>query len=242
MNEAEIVALEEELVFLLRSLDDLDRERFAQDVEDTDYEALRSSYVARAAEVQRLLEGSTGSMPAVQSSRRKIAIGMVLVLAIASTAGWFVARESGQRLPGDSLSGGIVMSNANLLARASQLGFSDPEQAIALYTQVLDLDPDNIEALTYRGWIRALSARDMEGEQGVSTLLEAFKDLKRAVEIDPTYPDAHCFLGIVQFRYLSDAEGAKASLDLCIAANPPAQVQGFVDSIVDEVDAALASG
>jgi tetratricopeptide (TPR) repeat protein len=167
---------------------------------------------------------------------------MVLVLAIASTAGWFVARESGQRLPGDSLSGGIVMSNANLLARASQLGFSDPEQAIALYTQVLDLDPDNIEALTYRGWIRALSARDMEGEQGVSTLLEAFKDLKRAVEIDPTYPDAHCFLGIVQFRYLSDAEGAKASLDLCIAANPPAQVQGFVDSIVDEVDAALASG
>ena len=95
MNEAEIVALEEELVFLLRSLDDLDRERFAQDVEDTDYEALRSSYVARAAEVQRLLEGSTGSKPAVQSSRRKIAIGMVLVLAIASTAGWFVARESG---------------------------------------------------------------------------------------------------------------------------------------------------
>ena len=43
MTEVEIVALEEELVFLLRSLDDLDRERFAQDVEDADYEALRSS-------------------------------------------------------------------------------------------------------------------------------------------------------------------------------------------------------
>lgn len=240
MNREDRAALEEELDFLLRSLDDLDREKSASDVDERDYEALRSSYVARAAEVRRDLDGVSEPVIAKPRSWRRIAVGCAVVVAFASLAGWLVARESGQRLPGQSLSGDTGSSTASMLAQASQLGFSNPDAAIELYTRVLAINPDNVEALTYRGWITALSARDMKGNEGVATLLRAFADLKRAVETDPSYPDAYCFLGIVQFRYLADAEGAKVSLDSCVAAHPPAQVMGFVNSIIDEVDAALA--
>ena len=241
MNREDRNALEEELAFLLRSLDDLDSEKSAADMDATDYAALRSSYVARTAEVRRELDGVTDPVAKRPRSWKRIVVVCALVVGVATVAGWLVARESGQRLPGDSLSGDTGSSTASMLSQASQLGFSNPDAAIELYTRVLAIDPDNVEALTYRGWITALSARDMTGNEGVATLLRAFADLKRAVDTDPSYPDAYCFLGIVQFRYLSDAEGAKSSLDSCVAANPPAQVMGFVNSILEEVDAALSN-
>ena len=53
-------ALEEERDLLLRSLDDLDAEHAAGDLDDHDYEALRDSYTQRAAEVLRQLDRSNG--------------------------------------------------------------------------------------------------------------------------------------------------------------------------------------
>lgn len=53
MSEAE---LEEQREFLLRSLDDLEAERAAGDVDDRDYGALRDGYTARAAAVLRALD------------------------------------------------------------------------------------------------------------------------------------------------------------------------------------------
>ena len=47
------VALEEQRDFLLGSLDDLEREHEAGDVDDVNYEVLKSDYTARAAAVDR---------------------------------------------------------------------------------------------------------------------------------------------------------------------------------------------
>jgi tetratricopeptide (TPR) repeat protein len=143
-------------------------------------------------------------------------------------------------LPGQSATGGIEQSSSGLLSSARQLNFSDPGKAIELYTQVLKLEPDNAEALTYRSWILALTARAATGSVKQLALVTAVKDLMRAQEVDPEYPDAHCFLGIVYFRFLSNASLAKPQLDTCKAMNPPKEVQSFVDSIVAEVDKALA--
>src|SRR5690606_37957028 len=44
----DLVALEEQRDFLLRSLDDLEREREAGDLDDDDYQALKDDYTARA--------------------------------------------------------------------------------------------------------------------------------------------------------------------------------------------------
>ena len=63
--------------------------------------------------------------------------------------------------------------------------------------------------------------------------------LGRAIELDPTYPDAMCFLGIVVYRDGGDAASAKEFLDRCIDRDPPAEVRGLVEALQKEVDAAL---
>ncbi|NDC27075.1 MAG: hypothetical protein EBZ54_04610 [Actinobacteria bacterium] len=181
-------------------------------------------------------EQSMTESPRPTARRRVIIVGVVVV---AIGAGWFVANSAGQRLPGQSASGGIEDSTASLLSQARQLNFSDPQQSIELYTKVLELNPDNVEALTYRAWLIALVARDAADDVKLVAVATALEGLQRATEIDPQYPDAHCFTGIVKFRFAGDAQGAKQALDLCEASNPPAEVAGFVDSIRTEVDAAL---
>ena len=235
--------LEEQRDFLLSSLRDLERERAAGDVDEADYEALRSSYTARAAEViRKLTEGDVVDEAEDAGSRRGLPwrriVGAVGVVALAAVLGLFVARQSGQRLPGETASGGIAESTANKLAQARQLNFNDPIEAINLYSEVLKVDPDNVEALTYRSWLLALTAREAEQSVRDAAVQTAILGLGRATLLDDTYPDAHCFLGIVSFRFANDVKTAKTELAKCQAANPPAEVKGFVDSVVAELEAA----
>ena len=180
-------------------------------------------------------QASTDTSP--PSRRRVIVVAGLVVVAVG--VGWFVANSAGQRLPGQSSSGGIEDSTASLLSQARQLNFSDPQQSIELYSQVLELNPDNVEALTYRAWMVALVARDAADDVKLVAVATALDGLERAIAIDPTYADAHCFMGIVKFRFAGDAQGAKDALEVCEANNPPAEVAGFVESIRTEVDAAL---
>ena len=231
--------LRDEQQFLLNSLRDLEREREAGDLDDHDYETLRDGYIARTAVITRELDGSADA-PDLAPRRwvRRILVSCAVV-ALGAGAGIWVARQSGQRLPGQTASGGFEQSSTSMLAMARQLNFSDPGKAIELYTDVLKLEPDNPEALTYRSWILALTARSASGSVKQIALTQAVTDLLRAQTADPEYPDAHCFLGIVYFRFLDSARLAKPQLDTCKAMNPPKEVQAFVDSIVAEVNSAV---
>ena len=235
--------LREEQRFLLDSLRDLERERAAGDIDDGDYATLRDGYIARAAAITRELEGSAAARTtgSTRSWTRRI-VAVAAVLAVGAGAGVFVARSTGQRLPGQSVSGGIEESTSSRLASARQLNFSDPERAIRIYSEVLKVEPDNAEALTYRSWLLALTARQATGSIKQLALATAVGDLLQAQKADPGYPDAHCFLGIIYYRFLGQARLAKAQLDVCNSMNPPASTKGFVDSIVAEVDAAVKSG
>ena len=71
------------------------------------------------------------------------------------------------------------------------------------------LNPDHVEALTYRSWLIALVARDTPDDIQILALAAATQGLDHAINIEPDYPDAHCFLGIVRFRLAGDAAGAK---------------------------------
>ena len=238
--------LEEQKHFLLRSLRDLESEFKFGDIDDSDYESLRLDYVARTAEIIKQIEGveslSTETQVAHSSSSRRwrTLITLLVVLLVAGGAGWFVSQQSGQRLSGQTFTGGIEDSTASLLSTARATNFVDPQAAIELYSQVLRLDPDNVEALTYRAWMLALIARSAGDEVKLLAFRSASHDLERAIALDPSYPDPHCFLGIIRFRLAGDALGAKKELTICESQNPPAEVKSFVDSIVAEVDAALA--
>ena len=241
INPDELARLEEERKFLLDSLRDLERERKAGDIDDIDYEGLKAGYTQRAADVIKAIEAGTilnGTSKPRSASRRIVVSAIVVFLAIGS--GWFVAAQSGQRLPGESTSGGIEDSTASLLAQARSINFSDPQRAVELYSEVIKLDPDNVEALTYRSWLIALVSRDAPDDIKIIALATSLQGLEQAIAVDPDYPDAHCFLGIVRFRLAADAVGAKEQLDICLASNPPTEVLDFVAGIVEEVDAALA--
>jgi tetratricopeptide (TPR) repeat protein len=244
-SDANIESLVDQRKFLLQSLRDLDAEFKAGDLDLDDYNSLRSDYVARTAQVIKEIASPEPTSSNSENSKttkraRQKAITLLLVLIVATGAGWLVAQQSGQRLSGQSLSGGIEDSTASLLSRARATNFVDPQAAIELYSQVLGLDPDNVEALAYRAWLLALIARGAGSEIKQLAFLSASSDLERAIKIDANYPDAHCFLGIIRFRLAGDAIGSREQLTICESQNPPAEVKSFVESIIAEVDAAIA--
>jgi hypothetical protein len=249
MNADERGRLVEEREFLLTSLDDLERERAAGDVDDADYKTLRDSYVARAAAIIRRLE-ERDEVPVAQEEKaprtrptRAIAWS-ALVLVVAALAGLFVARQSGERLPGQGMTGGSSDGSvSSLLVQARSVGMADTPKALDLYSQVLAIEPDNVEALTYFGWFTVLSATsDQTSEDAV--VRERFQSglllIRQATVSDPTYPDAHCFLGISFYRFLQDAEAAQPEVQACLDSNPPAEVKSLVEGLAASIDAELA--
>lgn len=250
-SNEDIETLIDQRKYLLQSLRDLEVEFDAGDLDLDDYNSLRSDYVARTAQVLKQIDSqqtthsntstdADGQTNDSANRMRRTLITLFVVLTVAIGSGWLVARQSGQRLSGQSLTGGIEDSTASLLSRARATNFVDPKAAIELYSQVLGLNPDNVEALTYRAWLLALIARSAGDEIKQLAFLSASTDLDRAISIDPNYSDAHCFLGIVRFRLAADAVGAREQLTICQSQNPPAEVKSFVDAIIAEVDAALA--
>lgn len=239
----QLAALEEERAFLLRSLDDLEREHAAGDVDDDDYATLRDEYTVRAANVLRAIESGRAALPSARPlDRRRLVIGLLVALVAVVVVGWLLTRSTTDRRAGDTVTGGPDGTDLNsLLVQARQLQTSDPLGSIKLYEQVLEQEPDNVEALTYRGWTAAFVALALEPGPNRDVLVQsATTYLDRATEVDPSYADAQCFTAIVRFRLLGDAEGAKEPLERCRAGDLPASVQGLVDALGGSIDDALA--
>jgi tetratricopeptide (TPR) repeat protein len=232
-----LAELEEERAFLLRSLDDLDREHEAGDIDEADYVTLRDGYTGRAAAVLRAIDSAQAALPAKKPRNwRRVGLWGAVVVVVAVAAGVLVAWASGDRLPGDTSSGDIAQNVTSELAEARSLQASDLKGAIQRYDDVLKVEPDNAEALAYRGWLVALV-----GAQGNATDLvqKGEESLQRAMQVAPTYADAYCFEAIIRFRMFSDAAGASAPVQQCLALNPPQEVVGLVQGLKQEIDAAV---
>ena len=232
MNPDQLAELEEEQRFLLRSLADLEREYEAGDVDEVDYRELKDGYTARAAATLRAIDDGRSSLPARPPvDWRRRALTGVIVVALIAIVWWALAASSAQRLPGQEITGLDPRgARAQTLAQARALEVADPAGAAAFYATLLEDEPDDPVALTYRGWALARSATsDVE-------LREAIDSLLTATEVDPTYPDPECFLGIIYDR-LGQPDLALVRLDTCLAANPPAEVRGLVESLRDSAAA-----
>ncbi len=234
--------LEAERDFLLGSLEDLEREHAAGDVDEADYAALKDDYTARAAAVLRQLDGDRPRpAPARRGPGRTLAVVAVTAL-VAVGAGVLVARSAGNRLPSDTISGGIGDSTAKRLADARQLQGSDPARALALYGEVLQVAPDNVEALTYRAWLAIRTSAAATGRPAPEVVDEAVAGLDRARAAEPSYADAACFSAIVRFRYRDDAVGARRSYVDCVVADPPEVVASLVRSLGSQIDESIGYG
>ncbi len=161
-------------------------------------------------------------------------VAAVAVVGLFGGVWWALTESSAQRIPGAQITGADPRSERQqLLAQARQAQFEQPGAAAALYAQVLELDPSNVEALTYRGWTLALDTRSMaDSEAAAAQLREAIDSLNLAVKTDPADPEPHCFLGIIQVRFLDDPAGGQEDLEICLAGNPPADVRSLVEALL----------
>ena len=222
-------ALEDQREFLLGSLEDLERERAAGDVDEHDYAALKDDYTARAAAVIRAIEAGQPRRSSPGASWGRRAAIALAVLVFAGVAGLLVAQASGRRDAGELGSGDIRRSVTEKLNEAGQLlAEGERAQAVALYDEVLVDQPANAEALTYKGWALYL---DGKAGEGLSTLIDA-------ATADPEYPDAHAFLAVVLFRS-GLVEQADRELDRLDALDPPASIRQLTEGLRAEIDAAL---
>jgi tetratricopeptide (TPR) repeat protein len=232
LDPDERAALEDQRDFLLASLDDLEREHAAGDVDEHDYIELRDDYTARAARVIRTIEAHEvrrAEPRRSSSSRRPLLVGAG-VMAFVLLAGVLVALAAGRRDPGENATGNIRASDSDtasqLLAEARGLAAERRlDDAIMAYDRVLEVDPDNVEAMTYKGWMQLQSGN----QQGVVTLVEA-------AELDPEYPDVHFFLAW-SFAQLGRDDTALASLDRLDQLDPPPELARLADDLRAELTA-----
>ncbi len=182
--------LDDERSFLLDSLEDLERERGAGDLSDTDYEVLRDRYTRRAAEVLRALDDGDDVAPDLQGAearpdgapgrargatttasdlvvpnepptrRRALLVGGLLAVVVAVAVA-VVATQSGTRLPGQTATGSVSLSRAAQLRRT------------------------------------LAQAETLESEGDVSDAVPLFEEV---LARDPTQPDALAQLGWLEYE------------------------------------------
>jgi tetratricopeptide (TPR) repeat protein len=250
-----LAALEEERDFLLRSLDDLEREHDAGDVDDTDYAELKDDYTARAARVLRAIDDRKVLAASAGSTRSwgRTAGVLVLVGVLALGVGWAMFRDAGTRAPGQGLSGDARQDSANLVLQAQQatgqatqaLDDGDSQAAIDFYRtaierydQALEQSPTNVEAMTYRGWVLHTIATGASADQAAQLDAEAMRWLDQAIATDPSYPDARVFRAILH-RNAGDYAAAQTDLDAVDDTQIPPFMQNMITSVRAEVQAGL---
>ena len=221
--------LEEERDFLLASLQDLEREHAAGELSDRDYQSLHDDYTARAAVVLKALERGTSrpgrnrKPPAPVRTRRPLVITMGVILVIAAMTGATVVAFSGQRESGAPMTGSLPETPSGRMQQALQLeSEGKAADALKIYDELLKSDPRNVQALSYRGWL--LKRAGLPDQ--------ALASLDQAVAIDPRFPDAHFFRGMVLYQDRKDPAGAVTEFRLFLSNNPPREMVPLVEDVL----------
>ena len=178
---------ENEKYFLLKSLDDLDRELAKGDITEKDYAQLTRNYKRRLIKLTKQ-ETSSRNEPKLQNAK-KTWLTVIFLVVLALISGIAIANSSGERTGSETITGSIRKSTVTKLQDAQQL-LSDSEkwgEAISIYDEVLEDQPSNIEALTYRAWLRY-----RRGE-GSDPLIKAWREVRI---LNPEFADAIVFLTI----------------------------------------------
>ncbi len=243
-----LAELEEERRFLFRSLDDLEREHDAGDVDDTDYETLKDGYTVRAAGVLREIESGRSRLAPKPPRRWGRLIGVTAgVLALAVGIGFVLASAFGERGAGDEITGFNPGNDARVVLASARDASNTGDFALAnaLFGRVVQMERergvDNVEAITYFGWTLALQARRESEDVATDDRIDAARlALSQAIQIDPDYADPNCFLAIIEYAFLGNADAALPYVEVCESSNPPADIADLIGGFADEIRAATS--
>jgi cytochrome c-type biogenesis protein CcmH len=260
--------LESQRDFLLQSLDDLDTERAAGNVDDESYQRLHDDYTARAARVIRSLGSGAGRPDAGGPdedarrgvTRRRVLVGAAIA-AVVVVAGYVLAGALGARLPGQTASGNsgetadpgpsrkgqlqaaIAKNPADIGTRLLLAGEleadSDYAGALAQYDEVIRLDPTSAAAYAQGARILYKVAERAPADQAARLVDQAKTRLDRSVEIDPEYADARFFRAIVLINEFQDFVGARNDLQRYLVAKPNGLFAPQARQLLEDVTNAL---
>jgi cytochrome c-type biogenesis protein CcmH/NrfG len=238
--------LERERDFLLKSLDDLETERSAGNIDDESYRELHDDYTARAAAAIRALRDGVDARPAAPAvpwRRRGLVIGAIV--AFAALAAVTLAAALGARLPGQTSSGNspsassrdqrqtrleeVVRANPNDAgARLALARFLEEKGDIVGSLKQLDeavkVAPDNADALADAGRVRFIVAGQVPSPDAQRQLVAGARTLlDRAVQADPNHADAHFYRGVLLLEGFNEVDAAVGEFQRYLVLAPEGQ-------------------
>jgi cytochrome c-type biogenesis protein CcmH/NrfG len=226
--------LERERDFLVRSLDDLERERDKGAIDDESYTRLHDDYTARAAAVIRTLRDGVDVRPvAPPTSRRRRFLTIVGIVAFAAVLAVVLAAALGARLPGETSSGNTGDAASGTNDRNDDDGISVAERIRRLQATVTE-SPDDIAS-------RLLLARFLEAD---GDLAGALAQYDAVLARNPSSAEAQAQAGRIlyvtaQAAVRSDPEAveglvqqSRARLDQAVAVDPEHADARFFRAIV----------
>ena len=148
------------------------------------------------------------------SRRARLVIGIAAAVCFVVAATVLAASLAGVRLPGESATGSVSLSSAQqeqeTLDRAAILGSEGQvADAVQLYNQVLQTDPNQPDALTYGGWLVRLAGLSSKNRL---VLARGDASVARAVKVAPGYPDGHALLGVILYEDFAQTGGRLGSV------------------------------
>ncbi len=241
--------LEDRREFLLRSLDDADREHDAGDLGDDDYrvlcrrdQELLADVEARLAELaapssgdaERTDEPTATEGPEREHRPRSLLRRLLLrrrkwmlvagVAALVAAMVLLLVDVTAPRLPGQSATGSITLRGKALITQqvaqaATLVSEGHVVTALELYEKVLSENPKQPEALAEGGWLEWQT-----GSQTHDAALESAGQamVTRATVVDPGFYAGHLYLGTIELLGADDPSAAVHEYQALLSEHPPA--------------------
>ena len=99
---------------------------------------------------------------------------------------------------------------------------------------MLELEPTNVTAQAYSGYLIALNGRDTNNQAQVAQGIEL---LQTTIERNPDYANAHCLLAFAAGYLLDEADAgtARTAGEECLTLGPPADMIPLIQKLLEEL-------
>jgi tetratricopeptide (TPR) repeat protein len=234
--------LNDEREFLLRSIDDAERERDAGDLSEADYAVLSRRDRTRLAEVEAELAAlgplapaaapvaSEGAEVAEVVPRRrygtKSRIGIVIAcLLIVAGAVILVNHAVNPAAPGKAQKISDQLAAASILANDG-----DDASALQTYNEVLAEDPNDPVALAAGGWLEWSAGR---AGRSATALRAGRQSEEKDIAVHPGFYGGHLYLGLILLDQDDNPKAAVTQFTAVLADGPSSsEIKDFAAEMV----------